>query len=276
MARGDATVAQNIDEVLAALDGIIARAIETENRLGYFAALYRKVTAKVKEGIEQGFFEDPARMERLDVIFANRFLGALDHWQRDQPVTRSWELAFEASSAWRPTILQHLLLGMNAPINLDLGIAAAAVAPGPEFPPLRDDFDRINEILFSLVDAVIEEIGEVSPWIALLARLGGRAGDEIIRFSLGVARDEAWHFGAELAPLPATTWGSLIELRDRETELVGGAVLHPGWWLGAGLTVIRLRESSDVAKVIRVLSATSEPSLSEVETRCLRRPAKPR
>ena len=40
-----------IEEVLEALDTIIARALEEGSRVGYFAAVYRKVTAKIAEGI---------------------------------------------------------------------------------------------------------------------------------------------------------------------------------------------------------------------------------
>lgn len=267
MAQGDAAVARTIDEVLEALDGIVARSIETGSRLGYFATLYRKVTRKVKEGIDQGFFDDGPRMERLDVTFANRYLGALDRWQRDIRPSRAWQVAFEAAGHWRPIILQQLLVGTNAHINLDLGIAAAEAAPGPEFPPLRDDFERINEILFSLVRQTQEEIGEVSPWIAFLDRIGGRVGDEIVRFSLDIARAEAWAFGCELAPLPEAHWTSLIELRDRETALIAERVLSPGFLLSSGLLVIRLRESNDVARVIRALAQVPEPSLAAVEAR---------
>ena len=245
----------------------MTRSIETESRLGYFATLYRKVTRKVKEGIAQGFFDDGPRMERLDVTFADRYLGALELWQRGAEPTRAWRVAFQAAGRWKPIILQQLLVGINAHINLDLGIAAAETAPGAEFPPLRDDFDRINEILFSLVRQVQDEIGEVSPWIAFLDRIGGRVGDEIVRFSLEIARNEAWAFGCELAAVPLTHWPSLVELRDRETALVGERVLSPGFWLSCGLLVIRARESNDVAKVIRVLSQVPGPSLAEVEAR---------
>ena len=46
-------LARTIDEVILQLDDIIARSIREQSRLGYFAALYRKVTIKVKEGIEK-------------------------------------------------------------------------------------------------------------------------------------------------------------------------------------------------------------------------------
>ena len=58
--------AENIDQVIEQLDEIIDVARAEESRLGYFAALYRKVTIQVKKGIGENFFEDGARMERLD------------------------------------------------------------------------------------------------------------------------------------------------------------------------------------------------------------------
>ena len=81
---------QTIDEVLEALDGIIKQAEENNDTAGYFAALYRKVTARVKQGIASNEFEDGARMEQLDVIFANRYIDAYVAWKNDEPVTASW------------------------------------------------------------------------------------------------------------------------------------------------------------------------------------------
>lgn len=43
---------------------------------GYFAALYRKVTSRAKQGIADNEFEDGSRMEKLDVIFANPYINA--------------------------------------------------------------------------------------------------------------------------------------------------------------------------------------------------------
>src|SRR6266851_378283 len=62
---------QTIDDVLIELDQIILRARNERSRLGFFPTLYRNVTIRVKEGIAAGAFEDGARMEKLDVTFAN-------------------------------------------------------------------------------------------------------------------------------------------------------------------------------------------------------------
>lgn len=256
----------SIDDVLTALDAAVARALDAGSRLGYFAALYRKVTAKVAEGIATGFFDDGERMERLDVTFADRYLSALAGHQRGERVTRSWELAFEASGRRRPIILQHLLAGINAHINLDLGIAAATTAPGADLPSLRRDFDRINEILASLIAGIEHDLAELSPWIGVLDWIGGRHDEEVIRFSIEVARTEAWRFASELAPLAASDWSGPIGARDARTAHLGRCILTPGL-LSAGLFVIRAREGDDVHRVIQILNRVPMPSLETVEAR---------
>lgn len=253
--------AATIDEALAALDSIIERARRDDDRRGYFAVLYRKVTAKVKEGIEAGLFDDADRMARLDVLFANRYLDAEDAHTHGAALTRSWRIAFDACTWWRPLLLQHLLTGINAHINLDLGIAAARCSPGPQLAGLRGDFERINDILASMIGQVQQNIGTVSPLLGLLDTLGGRHDDTIIRFSITHARNGAWRFATRLAALPEDAWQDAINDQDRRVSLVAHSVLRPGL-LSAGLLVIRLAESNDVARNIDALAVAPEPELS--------------
>lgn len=262
-----APLAGTIEEVLVAIDAVVARALEAGSRQGYFAALYRKVTAKVKEGIAAGFFDDGERMERLDVVFADRYLSAVRLFEGRAGPTRCWDLAFRATADARPLILQHLLLGINAHINLDLGIAAAETAPGPALPALRRDFDRINEILSMLINSVQKEIGAISPLIGLLDHIGARHDDEIVKFSIEVARTEAWRFAGELAPIARTDWGGPIGARDARVAHLARVVQNPGLFVTAGLAVISAAESRDVRRNIEVLNGVEEPDLLTVESR---------
>lgn len=257
---------RTIGDVLDALDGVVARSLERSSRLGYFAAVYRSVTAKVAEGIARGVFEDGERMERLDVAFASRYLSALALHEKGRRPTRSWEVAFEAAASARPIVLQHLLVGINAHINLDLGIAAAETAPGASLPELRRDFDRINEMLALGMASVERYLTEISPWIGLLSYIGGRHDDEVVRFSIEVARSEAWRFAVELAPLAREDWGGPIGARDARVARLAKAIVKPGL-LGAGLLVIRARESNDVPRNIGVLARVEKPDLAVVEVR---------
>lgn len=247
--------ARTIDEVIEQMDEIIAWSISEKSRLGYFAALYRKVTVKVREGIYTDEFENGPRMERLDVVFANRYLEALGAYLNGRPTSKSWEVAFEQAGRKQPIILQHLLLGMNAHINLDLGIAAAQVCPGAEIKSLYGDFMRINNILSSLVDEVEAEISELSPWIGLLDRIDPRVADAVVNFSMQKARDAAWEFAQHLAPLQVEEQVAAIKWKDEEVALLARIVARPPSLLfRMGLRVIAWRESSDVRKNIEVLN----------------------
>ena len=46
-----------IDEVVDAIQSIVDWSISTSSRLGYFAALYKRITIAVRTALEQGAFE---------------------------------------------------------------------------------------------------------------------------------------------------------------------------------------------------------------------------
>ena len=117
-----------IDEVIEALNNIITQSEENNDTAGYFAALYRKVTIRVKLGIAHNEFEDGPRMEKLDILFASRYIDAYWAWKQHQPLSACWKKAFDLTNGYWPIVLQHLLMGMNAHINLDLGVAAAEIS----------------------------------------------------------------------------------------------------------------------------------------------------
>ncbi len=246
------TPAATIDEVIQRLEKIIEYSIEKENALGFFTALYIVVTKKVKVGIEAGdIFEDNARMEKLDVIFANRYLEAFHLYRSGKQATPAWELAFKATEHFPAyIIMQELLAGINAHINLDLGIAVAEVAPGAQIEDLHNDFNAINAILGKLTDQMRMELNELSPRIGLIDRWLKGADDVILNFSLKKARDDAWDFAKALAVLPQADWATKISEKQEEVLKFGKLVLSPGlipslfvWW-------IKRKESKNIPEII--------------------------
>ena len=247
--------AATIGEVISALTEIIANARASASRLGYFAALYRRVTQTVKDDIAAGKFQNGPLVERLDVVFANRYLVAFAQFQAGQTPTQSWLTAFRTATDPLPLILQQLLLGINAHINLDLGIATAAVAPGDQLPGIKSDFDRINDVLAGLVSTVENELASVSPSIHLLEEKGMRTESTIINFSLDKARAKAWAVAQKFAVLPTGLAPAATGFLDLEVATLAEAVAHPPLAIDAALAPIRLTESNDVRRVIDVLSA---------------------
>jgi hypothetical protein len=245
--------AKTIDDVILQLDSIIDWARSHKSRLGYFAALYRKVTIKVKEGIAEGIFENGDRMAQLDVVFANRYLEAFEHYRKNMVPTRSWRVAFEAAPRWWPIVLQHLLLGMNAHINLDLGIAAAKTSPGEAVHDLMNDFMKINEILAALVDGVERELAHVWPVLGLLDRIAGRTDEAVINFSMTRARDHAWNVARDLALHEESDQVSRIDALDQGVAALGRKVRHPGLIIGTVARTIRLGEVGTIPQIIDIL-----------------------
>ena len=245
--------AQTIGQVITQLDQVIERCIRDESRLGFFAALYRNVTVKVRDDIAAGRFEDGPRMERLDVIFANRYLEALHRFWRGEQTTASWAVTFQAARLQSPIILQHMLLGMNAHINLDLAIAAVHTSPGTELPGLKRDFFEITVLLSEMIDRVQTRLDRVSPWLRIIDRVGGRTDEQICAFAIGAARDLAWRTAEELAAASPDKFEQEVASHDRSVAALGRGIQSPGRLLGAGLALIRVRESRPVPQVIQML-----------------------
>ncbi len=245
--------AETIDEIIERITEIVDEAKEDRSRIGYFPALYRKVTIQVKQGIEEGFFDDGERMERLDVIFAQRYLDAFEEYRSGGTLTQSWLFAFEVTEQWWPIVLQHLILGMNAHINLDLGIAAARVAPHEQLPTLQEDFNKINKILASLVDSVLEELAEIWLVLRLLNRYLGSVETAVINFSMEKARDQAWSVAELLAPLNEAEQAREIEQLDGQALKLARLVRHPGKLGGTVTKIIRLGERGTVRRIIDIL-----------------------
>jgi hypothetical protein len=247
---------QTINDVVSALDVIVQQSYSNVSRLGYFAALYRRVTCAVRDGVASGSFQNGPLMEQLDVVFASRYLDALATFQAGGTATRSWMLAFQGCDNANLLILQQLLSGMNAHINLDLGIAAAQVSPGEQLPQLKQDFDEINAVLASLLCTVESEIATLSPLIGDLEKIGLRSETSVVNFDITAARDAAWFNAERLSSEPSVLHDATIDGLDLAVSIEGRAILYPPAG-GEDLKVIQQAESKDVRLVITTLSQGS-------------------
>ncbi len=251
--------AQDIDQVLAALADIIADARAASSPMGYFPALYRQVTLAVKQGIAQGFFDDGPRMQRLDVVFANRFLAARQAYLAGGQPASCWQVALQATRSDQLIIIQDLLVAINAHINFDLGIAAAEVSPGDAIATLHGDFDKINQLLANLLPATEAVVGRFSPLIGLLDQVGGRDETQVLNFSLDAARVDAWNHALILAHLPQPLWPPALDALDAKATFMAKLIAEPGGLAGKAVEMIRLTESIDRVAIIDAL-ASLEPA----------------
>ncbi len=243
--------ATTIDGVIERLEDIIDDCIRTNSRLGYFAALYKRMTLAVKAGIARGAFEDNARIEALDVTFANRYLVTREQYLAGELHGVCWLQAYGAALSPAHIVLQHLLVGINPHIMIDLGVAAARTCPGAELAGLAKDFATVNAIIFSLMPVVDAELDGLSPVSKAIDRAVGPFKERAIFDAMERGRTSAWDFAAALAPLSLPEQALRIGARDLEARLLGDVILAGGPIIG----LIQRHEVQDVAANIRALDA---------------------
>ena len=243
---------ETIDEAIGALREVVRWARENRSRVGYFAALYCGMTLRVRAALVEGRFRQPDRLERLDVAFVNRYLDAVDALRNGGEVTESWRYSFESATKFWPIVTQHLLLGCNAHINLDLGIAVADVTRGEDLSSLRSDFDEINRLLAAHVETVQDQLAGVWPWLGLLDRLS-RADEAIVNYAMRVERDLAWSIAERLHAMNDAQLEDEIALLDGKTATLARMIRHPGIMFSSFLKVVRLGELRSVPRIINLL-----------------------
>jgi len=245
--------AKTIDEVLTELDRIIESTVAENNFLGIFAYVYRRTTAQIKQAILDKEFEDNERMGMMDVAFANLYLTAYQRHINNLSCSASWQTAFEAGKQ-NITILQHIMLGMNAHINLDLGIAAATFEPGSNIQALKNDFMKVNQVLKSLVNEMQDRVARVSRLMTLLDRMGKNTDEVIINFSMAKAREQAWDLACYLSELEDAEKQSVITKKDSRIAAFGEILKNPpGILLKIAVRLIALFEEKNVKTIISKL-----------------------
>ncbi len=243
----------NIQQTISALEQIALECEENNIPHGLFAALYLKVTRQVQRAILARIFEDGPRMERFDILFANRYLNAYDNWRKGKPITNSWKTAFEASSSKNLLASQHLLLGMNAHINLDLGIAAATVARGVDFEKLKNDFNKINDILIDLLEEVQDDINQSSPVLKWLDFILHKKDEQFIGLNLRAARQYAWECACNLNAAEDFQWELMITELDAHCNNIARKVLHPNLVTRWAIRFIKRFEKHSIAEQIYIV-----------------------
>lgn len=248
------TVIHRIDDVIEALELIINQAIRDNDSKGYFASLYRRMTLAIRDAIKKGTFENGIRMEKLEVVCAKRYIDALSQYQAGQLPTKAWQLVFDCAKQNQITTIQHLLLGINAQVNIDLGIAASSLCSGQTIYGLRKDFETKNIILSSLIKEVQSELEEIWFPMRFIDKVSANVEDSLINFSIGSARKAAWKVAIELANIPENQHGAYIKRLDNSITSLGETIAHPSFLDACTLKLIKMTEIKEPSVIIELLN----------------------
>jgi hypothetical protein len=186
--------ASSIDEVIERMHRIDA-ALPADDGVAYFNRLYLKVTETVRDRTRGSSFEDPRYLERLDVVFANRYFAAYDADAERRGCPDAWAPLFDKRTRPHTDPIQFALAGMNAHINNDLPIAVVDTSRELGSPPQHDspqcrDYHKVNGLLGD-----VEELMKAWFVTGVIARVDvacGKLDDAFAMWSISAAREIAW------------------------------------------------------------------------------------
>lgn len=217
--------------------------------------IYRRTTAEIASEIAQGNFNDNQRLEVLDVNFANLYLEAYDAYKNGEPLSAVWTYAFKHAN--EPlSIIQHIMLGMNAHINFDLAVATAQTMADNEISEIEDDFNKVNDILFQITNEMQDRLSRVSPLMFIIDVLGKTKDEQIIDFSMRKAREQSWNSANLLWSIGDEHSQSTIDHIDQLVLKISTLIKSPKTAVVRFfLKLIQKLETKQVATIITKLKA---------------------
>ena len=153
-------------------------------------------------------------------------------------------------------VLQHLLLGINTHINLDLSIAAAQTCSGNSIYALQNDFNHINSSIASLISDVQECLCDVWFPMRFLTKIADGKQIVVLNFSIDKARDVSWANAVLLANMTTGQRNAYIQQLDTSVNLIGNKIKSPGMFTAFLLKFVRMTEYDNVVRTINLIDTT--------------------
>jgi hypothetical protein len=143
---------QSISDVVDGLKAIDEK-LPPDDGLGHFNRMYLAVTEGVRDAAAGALFTDSEFLTRLDVVFANRYLLAVQAASgRAVDAPHCWSVVTERRLSPYIAPLQFALAGMASHIGYDLvdSVVRTVAEFGVEPDAVKEDFTRVNVILDAL------------------------------------------------------------------------------------------------------------------------------
>ena len=226
--------ATTVDEVLKMLEQCLDTARAENSAEGYIALIYAWETRDIAAAAAR--FDAPEELRRMIVVFANRYFTARRQFRAGGATAKAWGLAFRAARASSALVVQHLLLAMNAHINVDLAVAAAETGL-----PWAD-YSRVDDILGAGIAKIQSRLNRTTLFLRALDLFAGDFDKMFTVFSLKAARRHAFDLAQRLRAMPESARPHLIAEADELALRLGERLLSPPLRDRLLLAAVRLSE----------------------------------
>jgi hypothetical protein len=220
---------ERVSDVAAGFAELEKSFIASKDRRGVFVTAYLLITRTLQEWIDAGRFHQNDIVAQYVVAFANAYRQALAHDEAGQclAVPQAWRQSFEATRSRNATIIQDLLLGINAHINHDLPHAVIQGGLNVHCERCYQDHTRINDALKLTTPWVRQRIAlTYDRSLHLTNWMYGRAIDAAAACSFERARENSWNLAKALDLAQGASDRARVErMIDDRAALAGRMIL---------------------------------------------------
>jgi hypothetical protein len=221
---------KDIDEALDCMEAGLKEFHDRPDKRALFLRVYYEMTLEVYDAINgkgdyagQAVFLDPDWVRRLSGKFASLYFRSITVTGpvQDGKGDRAWKAANKAARDNGSTVLQNVLLGINAHINHDLAMAIAenldpAELKNPATLQMRKfDHDQVNNLLVRSLGRIQEILArDYDPGLGIGDLVLGRFDERLSEVGLTYYRERVWWNAITYAAAMADDLA--LDVRDEE------------------------------------------------------------
>jgi hypothetical protein len=236
---------RDIDEAIACMRKALDYYHEQDDYRAVFLRAYYIITLNVHAAVHQlgdykrQIFFDPNWISALAGKFSSLYFQSLTTFERDATSERAWKIAHQMAQEKTSTVVQDLILGLNAHINYDLayGIYLNLKEHGDQrnhllLPRRKFDHDQVNNILMRSMPQIVETLTrDYGGEILFLRRLTPKLDDFLTQTGLKYYRERVWW--SAISYLTTTGEEEIKLVQDKlnhESTKVAKLVADKSWW----------------------------------------------
>ena len=255
---------RDIDEAIPMMQQALDWYHERSDYRAIFLRSYYIITLNVRAAAypadpRRRVFFDPAWIASLAGKFSSLYFQSLTTFQRDPAAERAWKMAHRMAESRESTVVQDLLLGLNAHINYDLayGIYLNLKEHGDDqnhllLPRRKFDHDQVNNILMASIPQITKTLArDYGGKIRFLDVALHQMDDFLAGTGLRYYRERVW-------------WNAVSYLTTRDPEEIG--LVHAKLNDESGALADKIADHSFWSLPMRVLGrATRKRKFGKIE-----------
>jgi hypothetical protein len=219
---------QCVDSVIREMERRFEPLASSCNHNAVFALTYLRTTEEYRRTVDDGtFFSDTPFINHQDMVFARYYFDAWDAYDKGEPVSEAWRIAFDTADRRRVTGMGDMLLGMSAHVNRDLPYVLAAIGlVKPDGSTRKVDHDKVNQFLNRVIEPLLAEAARRFDPTIDDGNVPGVTIDETAALQLLVSwRENAWR-NAEALVAATTITRPLVEAKiESDAALVAQSLV---------------------------------------------------